>query len=634
MSKRYDLLAIFCALVCFPALSVGQANNVIGSLPNVVNYLLLDGDTSGPVGSGQVTISGERKRWHRITLDIIGPVSNEDNETNPFTYYRMDVTFTKGSKRYVVPGYFAADGNAGETSATSGNVWRTHFAPDETGTWQYTYSFVSGDNVAVNGGGTPVFPMHGTSGTFVVSETDKTGRDFRASGRLAYVGERYLQHLGSGEYFIKAGADAPEGLLGYADFDGTSNQNGGNNLIKTFSDHIADWNNGDPSWKNEKGKGLIGALNYLASEEQNVFSFLTYSVGGDSKTVWPFNGPFNRLRYDVSKLDQWEIVFSHADKLGLFLHFKTQETENDNGSSALDGGNVLVERKLYYRELIARFGHHLGINWNLGEENTQTTQQQKDMAQYFYDTDPYHHLVVMHTYPGQQTQRYTPLLGALSKLTGASIQISWNSVHSETLEWIEKSGDAGKQWVVANDEQGGANVGVPPDIGYNGYTGTSVSQDDIRHQTLWGNLMAGGAGVEYYFGYQQPCTDLNCEDWRSRNRMWDYNRHALNFFREYLPFHEMENRNDLIGNNNNSDDDGYCLAKVNDIYAIYLPPNGEITLNLTNATGTFNVRWYNPRNGGDLQQGTVTSVLAGASRSLGAPPDSSGEDWVILLSRP
>ena len=33
------------------------------------------------------------------------------------------------------------------------------------------------------------------------------------------------------------------------------------------------------------------------------------------------------------------------------------------------------ERKLYCRELIARFGHNLALNWNLGEENTQSTEE-------------------------------------------------------------------------------------------------------------------------------------------------------------------------------------------------------------------------------------------------------------------
>jgi hypothetical protein len=44
--------------------------------------------------------------------------------------------------------------------------------------------------------------------------------------------------------------------------------------------------------------------------------------------------------------------------MGLNLHFKTQEIEN---SQLLDGGVLGNERKLYYRELVARFSHHLAL---------------------------------------------------------------------------------------------------------------------------------------------------------------------------------------------------------------------------------------------------------------------------------
>jgi len=98
-------------------------------------------------------------------------------------------------------------------------------------------------------------------------------------------------------------------------------------------------------------------------------------------------------RYDCSKLDQWEVVFEHASAAGLMIHFKTQETENDQRFDAGDVGRV---RKLYYRELIARFGHHLAVTWNLGEENSQSDRQRVDMAQAFFDVDAYHSNVVIH----------------------------------------------------------------------------------------------------------------------------------------------------------------------------------------------------------------------------------------------
>ena len=71
------------------------------------------------------------------------------------------------------------------------------------------------------------------------------------------------------------------------------------------------------------------------------------------------------------------------------------------------------------------------------------------------------------------------------------------------------------------------------------------NQDTIRHEVLWGNLMAGGGGVEWYFGYRNHNNDLGCEDWRSRDRMWDYTRFALDFF-EKIPFWKMKSHDELI----------------------------------------------------------------------------------------
>jgi hypothetical protein len=72
--------------------------------------------------------------------------------------------------------------------------------------------------------------------------------------------------------------------------------------------------------------------------------------------------------------------------------------------------------------------------------------------------------------------------------------------------------------VVTNDEQDLGSTGTPPDPGYGGYEqqeGPSIHT--IRKQALWGTLMAGGAGIEYYFGCKHPPDDLHCEDWLSRS---------------------------------------------------------------------------------------------------------------------
>ena len=465
---------------------------------------------------------------------------------------------------------------------------------------------------------------------------------------MQYVGKRYLQFAGSKQYFLKAGADAPETLLAYADFDNTIARKGRKAPLKTWRPHRRDWRVGDPTWKGGKGKGLIGAINYLSGKGCNAFSFLTYNAGGDGDNVWPFIHRDDKMHYDCSKLDQWGIVFDHGTNKGMYLHFKMQETENDDHTRAknspkrvpesLDGGNLGPQRKLYCRELVARFGHNLALNWNLGEENTQTAVQQRAMINYIRSVDPYDHNIVVHTFPNQRDKVYRQLLGDRSSLTGVSLQnSSLKKTHADTVKWVKASTKAGKPWIVAFDESGSAQHAQCPDLGYRGFNGRDSTgkfahtQHEVRKYTLWGTLMAGGAGNEYYFGYKFVENDLNCEDWRSRDQSWDYCRIALEFFRTHkIPFWEMVNADGLVGNSIHADS-RYCFAKPGNLYLVYLPLGGTTTLDLRSVRGKYSIEWFNPRAGGKLRAGSVTLVTGGKRVQLGTPPADAKRDWLILI---
>lgn len=589
-------------------------------------------------------IHGELKKWHRITIAFEADETSENGIPNPFLDRRLDVTFTHSAsgKNLTVPGHYAADGFAGETSAASGKIWRAHFAPPQTGEWTYRARFLKGTNVAVSDDLKPFEPaaLNGNvdgivTGKFTIAKTDKTGRDNRAHGMLEYDGTRYLRWAETGKYFFKQGPDAPENLFAYSDFDGDFKNDGHkDNFIKTYNPHLKDWKNGDPAWQNGKGKGLIGALNYLASEGLNTVSFITMNINGDDQNVFPYTDFKERKRLDVSRLDQWEVIMNHADKLGLHLHFKTQEAENDK---LLDGGALGTERKLYYRELISRFGHHLALNWNLGEENNgQTDAQRIAMAKYFHDLDPYPRNIVIHTYPNEKNKIHTPLLGKKSELTGLSMQGSdpkFEDIHRDVLEWIKKSTEAGKPWVVACDEPGSAQEGITTDDDDTKDPSGKGNYSAARHKALWGVLLAGGAGTEWYFGYKFKDSDLTLQDFRSRDRWWDYCRHALTFFSENaIPFHEMENHNMLIGNEPNGNQAGYCFANPGHTYVVYLTEGIARDL-LLEATSTFTVHWFDPRNGGKLQLGSIKEMTGGVASSLGTSPSDPDKDWVVLVRK-
>lgn len=593
--------------------------------------------------NAKVVVNGELKKWHRITLNFEGPETSELNEDNPFLNYRLDVTFMNGENTYVIPGFYAADGIAAETSSAKGNVWQVRFTPNAVGEWTYSVSFKKGENIAVaddvENAESAGF-MDDQSGSIIISESDKTGIDNRAKGRLQYVGESYLKFAETGEYFIKLGVDAPENLLAYTDIDVSTNALG---FQKSWQPHSKDFDeSAEPFvWQESKGKNLLGAINYLASEGLNVFSFLTFNVDGDDRNVFPhllkvpvedyeayasvkknkeaWERMFHKTRFDVSKLDQWERIFEFAETKGMFLHFKTHETETDH---LMDNGVFGIEGKLYYRELIARFGHHLSMNWNLGEENNQPIHEVKKVANYVSRLDAYNSHLVIHTFPNKD-DRYAEFIGDQSPLTGASLQLShpeFNDVHPRVLKWREKSNATGRKWALAVDEPGKANIALLPDD-------EDPEHNHARSRAMWGTLMAGGYGVEWYFGYASPNSDLTCEDFRSRDLFWDQNRYALQFFNNHIPFWEMEPRDDLTEN-----EVSYCLAKTDEVYAVYTEANAdEIQLNIGESEKIFEVKWFDPKNGGGLQDGSVKSVKATGIVTLGTPPSAPGKDWVVLL---
>jgi hypothetical protein len=551
-----------------------------------------------------MSVSGELKQWHRVTLAFEGPATGERADPNPFLRYRLDVEFTGPSGReYVVPGFYATDGNGGE----SGDVWKARFAPDETGTWSYEASFREGTDVAVSLDPTAGSPtgFDGASGTFTVAPTDKSGRDFRAHGILANRGDHYLQ-FPDGARWLKCGPDVPENLLGY---EGFTNQP---NASHDYAAHRDDWESGDPDWNGGDGRGLIGALNYIASTGSNCVYFLPMNVGGDGNDTWPFIDQYGKTRYDADKLRQWETAFTHAQSKGVFLHFQLAETESGN-ENYFDGGDLGVERKLFYRELIARFGHHPGLQWNLGEENDFETSEHEQFAAYIHDVDPYDHPVTTHTRDGEE-EMYDPLLGN-EDIDVTSFQGDWDwtgdTLASVVRKWRQRSANAGVPWVVSLDEPFGVE---------NDHDDRTRGLPYGRTSQMWPTFMSGGGGFEWYVMQDGGghSLDQNIDDLRDIAPALEWSGHLLEFF-ERIPYWRMETAHDDV-----SGGDGYMLEEPGSTYAVYLPSGDEVSLDI--AAGEYELTWFDPESGSETAGGTISG---GDRTTLDRPP--FGGDVAALL---
>ncbi len=578
------------------------------------------------------TIEGESTVWHPITITFRGPEADAaDQASNPFLDARLQVSFKGPANRLVVvPGFFDGDGQGG----SKGQAWRVRFTPDAPGLWRFDASFRQGRNVAIDlkpDAGKPL-EISGLSGTFVVAPRDPEAPGFLKWGRLNYVGGHYLKFQ-DGPYWLRGGTDEPEDFLAYAGFDQTPPKH-------RFAAHESDWRDGDPDWGNGRGRAIIGALNYLASQHVNSIYFLTMNVGGDGKDVWPWIGPIDpkgsgandNLHFDLGKLRQWEVVFDHAQRLGIFLHFVFNEAEAAN-KRELDNGELGIERKLYYREMIARFGHHLALEWNLCEEYNLDfnfgADRIREFADYVRAVDSYNHPIAVHS-AGDPLKQLSFTFGD-PRFSFTSIQLNQRPIHEVAQAMRAATRHSGRPLPISLDEftldrgQRASHIPVDDAAGH-------------RREKIWPAYFSGGM-VEFILEDLLRTDSFKTPE---REKLWRYLWYARRFMEENLPFWEMALGDALssggatitvgIGGGRTVPLGPQVLAKPGEVYAVYLPTcTATGTLDLTELHGTAERRWFNPRSG--IFVGAPAEIVGGGQCQLGPPPADPAEDWVVLIRR-
>jgi hypothetical protein len=215
------------------------------------------------------------------------------------------------------------------------------------------------------------------------------------------------------------------------------------------------------------------------------------------------------------------------------------ETEPDN-RRWLDGGAVASDlltpaRRLYYRELVARFADLPAIKWNLSEESVFSGDESIALAGYLAALDWADHPIALHN-PADWFGPYEAVLGR-PEFSLTAIQYQMDDAGALVESWRAASARAGRPWVVELDENRPAGEGLTPD-----------NAGPLRKTILYDAFFSGAGGVEWYAGYHDlPIGgDLNLEDFRTREEMWAYARHARRFLEENVPFWLMAPADELL----------------------------------------------------------------------------------------
>lgn len=234
-----------------------------------------------------------------------------------------------------------------------------------------------------------------------------------------------------------------------------------------------------------------------------------------------------------------------------------------------------------------------------------------------YDNAPYRHHVVIHN-----GQSFYDLLGPESKYSGLSLQTNkadFRNVYPSISKWKQLAKQNQVKWAVAIDEPGDAQHSLVPDE-------DNPEHNNARQNALWGSFMAGSWGIEWYFGYKHAHSDLSCQDWRSRDKMWDQSRYALDFFRKTkLPVSQMEAKNELT-----ADENDWVLAGVGKYLVLRKMGDKQKGMIKLEKAGKYKARWYNPRTGkfaAEYDGSTGKDNMF----SVGVPPTEVEMDWVLLI---
>ena len=268
------------------------------------------------------------------------------------------------------------------------------------------------------------------------------------------------------------------------------------------------------------------------------------------------------------------------------------------------------------RYAVARFGAFSNITWDLGDDLDQYRDDRwaHTTGALIKQWDPYQHLATSHPVDNVHQDRYSDWFDF------TSFQ-EWSREQHAFMLAQRKQQEAGGRIIPQTNEEYGYEDHYP--LWSKGLG--SESADTLR-RTAWEIVMAGGyqtAGETARRGTNVwPDTGGGWMNGRGDDTMTMFQgyAHMVDFFTSF-DWWKTEPHDELVNHGN------YCLAKLGEIYAVYLPRPGSVTVRLP--SGSYEGTWWDAATGEKrvLPSIHVTTLL------WTSPVAPRNNDWALLLRK-
>jgi hypothetical protein len=550
----------------------------------------------GAVALSRSTDELETYDFVELTAQVSSP-----HAANPFTDASLSGVFQNADgARWPVEGFCDSD---------DGSIYRVRFMPPAAGDYTYTVQFRQ------NGW------TRSASGAFRV----RAGRR-RGPIRVDPDHRWHFIWEATGEHYFFNGATA-YWLMGWRDertiaasierlhrlkvnrlrvtIAGRSNRYWGERVMagETWSPFVTPW---------PTGNGWIERLGRLGQR----FGLGLWRDGFDamadaSRPDDIYHPDFDYRRFDVSYWQKFERglrVARDADMVvSLVLDMADSRVHPEAGSR---------DEERFIRYAVARFAAFSNITWDLGDDLDVYRDEQwsHDTGTRLEQWDPYHHLATSHPTKNEHQDRGSAWFGF------TSFQEWSRQQHGFMLAQRQLQQRTGRIVPQTNEEYGYEDH-YPmwaPGLG-------SDSADELRRMA-WEIVMAGGyqtSGETTRRGTNVfPDSGGGWLNGRGDETMTMFEGygHMVDFFTSFA-WWLTEPHDELVNEGNE------CLAEPGQLYAVYLPRAGSVTVQLE--PGSYHATWWEAATGRQLP---LPPVVAGPEPWRSPPAPGSG-DWALLLQR-